>query len=334
MPMSTYGDITSGQGLEFIAKSLKTADAVTVLGKFITPIPLGQNMTDTVKVSAPNLFPVLTTPLAEGVTPTAQQLTYRDVTATVLQYGAYVEVTDKAADLLDRQIMVDCPKLLAQQAAETAEYLNWQAIIAGNQVFYANGAARSAVNTQASLTQIRNMVRLLQRNRAKRVTEMSNGALQINTKPIEAAYLVFCHTDCQNLIRSFTGFTPTSQYGGAREMLPEEFGSVDDIRFITSSALLPYEGIANVGGAVGANIPNAADPTKAAVYPMVMMGMDAVHQIAIKGKNQLTPKVRRPGQPSDSDPLGQRGSVATNFWWKTFVTNEAWLARIETAITL
>ena len=334
MPMSTYGDITSGQALLFIKKALKTAEAKTVLGKYITPIPVDQNLTDTVKVSAPNLFPVLTTPLAEGVTPTAQQLTYRDVSATVSQYGAWVELTDKAVHILDRKVKEDCPKLLAQQAAETAEYLNWQAMIAGNQVFYANGAARSAVNTQASLTQMRNVVRLLKRNRAEMVTEMSNGSLEIGTRPIEASYLVFCHTDLETMIRGLTGFVPTSQYGGAKEVLPSEFGSVDNMRFITTAALLPYEGIANVGGAVGAMIPNAADPTKAAVYPMVFMGMDSAHQVAIKGMQQLSPKVRLPGPPTDSDPLGQRGSVATNFYWKTFITNEAWIARIETATTL
>ena len=333
MAINTYGDITSGQAYKFIANALKVADEMSVLSKYITPIPLDKNSTDTVKVSAPNLFGVLTSPMAEGVTPTSQSLTYRDVSATVEQYGANIIITDKGVDLNDRMVMVDAPNVLAQQAAETAEYLNWQAMIAGNQVYYANGAARSALNTEFNITTLCKATRLLQRNRGRFHTKMLTGALEISTTPIEASYLAFCHTDLQPVIRALTGFTPVAEYGGGKG-LEYEFGSVENVRFITTPMLVPFAGAGNVGGAVGAMIPNDADATKAAVYPVVITGMDAVHMIALKGKNQMTPKVRKPGTPSDSDPHGQRGSVAVDFWWRTFITNEAWLVRIETAVTL
>jgi N4-gp56 family major capsid protein len=334
MAISTYGDITSGQGLQFIKNALKTADEICVLSKFTTPIPLDKNSTDTVKVSAPNLFGVLKTPMAEGVTPTAQQLTYRDVTATIDQYGANIVVTDKAANLLDREIFTDAPNLLSQQAAESLEWLAWQTMTNGNQVFYANGASRAAVNTEVSLTTLRKAVRLLMRNRARMIGKQLDGGLNIGTAPIEKAYYVFCHTDVQPVIRALAGFVHVSEYGSGSGKVDYEFGSVENMRFITTPMLLPFEGDANKGGAVGAMIPNDTTAANAAVYPLVILGENAVHSIALKGMNQMTPKVRRPGTPSDTDRHGQRGSVAIDYWAKFFITNEAWLTRVETAVTL
>ena len=55
--------------------------------------------------------------------------------------------------------------------------------------------------------------------------------------------------------------------------------------------------------------------------------------VPLQGSNAITPIVLNPNNPSQSDPLGQRGSVA----WKTYQTaailNEAWFARVEVAAT-
>ncbi|MCD2476522.1 N4-gp56 family major capsid protein, partial [Staphylococcus aureus] len=69
------------------------------------------------------------------------------------------------------------------------------------------------------------------------------------------------------------------------------------------------------------------------VYPIVIVGQDAYGTVALKGATAITPMVLNPGTPRGGDPLGQRGTVG----WKTYFTairlNEAWMARLEVAVT-
>jgi len=76
----------------------------------------------------------------------------------------------------------------------------------------------------------------------------------------------------------------------------------------------------------------SADASHADVYPILYFARDAYGTVALKGQNAITPTVINP-TPTKSDPLGQRGSVG----WKTMQTavilNDAWMARLECAVT-
>jgi N4-gp56 family major capsid protein len=69
------------------------------------------------------------------------------------------------------------------------------------------------------------------------------------------------------------------------------------------------------------------------VYPVLFVAADAYGIVPLQGEGAVTPMVKNPGKPSDSDPLGQRGFVS----WKTYQTaiilQPLWMARLETACT-
>lgn len=323
-----YGDITPQQGVFAIKDMLKTADQQLVLNRFFKQYQTPKNVTNQFKFRGRNLFAPLTTPVAEGVTPSGQTLTYRDITGTYDQYMSWVEITDVASDFIDSDIWRDSKDNLAQQAGETNEMQAWTVATSGNSVSYSNSAAsRGATVTPFTLNDLHRATRNIRRNRGLMVQEQLSPSINVGTQPIEKAYLCFCHTDMEPVIRGLAGFVHVSEYGSTKG-LEFEFGSIENVRFITTAMFEPYRDT-RVGGAVGTNVPADSDATKAAIYPMVFYAQEAIGCISLKGINAFTPIVRMPGTPSDTDPGGQRGSVANKWYYKAAILNEAWLHRVE-----
>lgn len=322
---TTYGDIGQRTAAWAATEMLAHAEPILVLSKFGQSKPLPKNKADTVKFRRPIPFVIPDTPLAEGVTPTAQQMQYEDVEVQIKQWGAWVEITDIVNDLAEDPVLSDASMLCGEQAAETVEVQTWGAIRAGTNVFYANGSARADVNTKISLAKQRAVTRALKAQRAKKVTSMVGGSPNYSTEPVDAAFIAFAHTDLEADIRDMTGFVPTEKYG-TMKALPYEIGKVEDVRYILSPVLDKF---ADAGGTAGAMVSTTG--TNADVYPVVYVGKESYGLVPLKGKGAVTPKVLNPDTPRGGDPLGQRGSVG----WKTYfvakVLNETWLARLEVA---
>lgn len=337
MPTTQYGDISQRTAAWAASEMLSHAEPILVLSKFGQSKPLPKNKADTVKFRRPVPFPVVSAPLTEGVTPTAQQMQYEDVTVQIKQWGAVVEITDYVADLAEDPVLADASTLSGEQAAETVELQTWGALKAGTNVFYANGAARNEVNTPISLAKQRAVTRGLKGNRAKKVTSMVGGSPNYSTEPVDAAYIAFAHTDLESDIRDMGGFTPTEKYG-TMKALPYEIGKVEDVRYVLSPVLDKWEdagGDANVDGSVDGSLEVVSTTgIKADVYPVVYIGKEFYGLIPLKGANAIKPSVINPSSVSKSDPLGQVGYVG----WKTYfvakILNEGWGARMEVAASV
>src|SRR5690606_24812714 len=140
---------------------LKHAAPVTVLDKFGMLRPMPKNKTQTIKFRRPKVFTAATTPLVEGVTPTATQFSYEDVEATLKQYGQIVEITDVIEDTHEDPVLNDAAEQAGENIGRTTEALTYGVLRAGTNVFYANGTSRAAVNTPVSLKKVRAVVRAL-----------------------------------------------------------------------------------------------------------------------------------------------------------------------------
>jgi N4-gp56 family major capsid protein len=308
---------------------LAHAEPVIILNKFAQTKPLPKNKADNIKFRRPIPFAVATTPLVEGVTPTAQAMQYEDVPVTINQYGAVVVITDKVNDLAEDPVLKDSAMLCGEQAGETIEAITWGVVKAGTNVAFANGSEVTAVNTAIGINKLRGAVRFLMAQRAKRLTKMLSGSTAYATKPIEAAYIAVGHTDMEADIRSLAGFTPVAAYGSRQPLCAEEVGSVESVRFVLSPMLAPtlaagsstLNGMKSVGG------------TAVDVYDLVIFGQDAFGAVPLKGAGAITPKVLNPDTPDKSDPLGQRGYVSWKAWYAAVRLNESWMVRIRTGVT-
>lgn len=337
-----YGDITPAIAAYAVVRMLTRAQPLLQLERFGQTYPLPTNSTQTAKFrryymtgatgsagsgSGSFSIPVATTPLVEGVTPAGSKLSNVDYTVTLSQYGDFITITDVVMDTHTDPILQQATDILGEQAALTVETLRFNVLKAGTNVFYSNGSARTDVNTAISLTVQRQITTGLNRQNAKKITSIVASTPDYNTKSVEAAYMAVCHPDLESDIRGMTGFKPVADYGPHTSPMEGEIGSVEQVRYLSSTVIAPW---ADGGGAKGSM--RSTSGTSADVYPVLYFGRDAFGIVPLKGKSSMTPMVVNP-KPAPGDPLGQRGTVGWKLWTATVILQEAFMARLECAAT-
>jgi N4-gp56 family major capsid protein len=324
MPATTYGDISPRTAAYAAVDLLERGLPLLVLEKFMQAKTLPGNKSKSMTFRRYNALALATTPLTEGVTPTSKKLTATDVTATLYQYGDLVEITDVVEDTHEDPVLKEALAVLGEQSAQTIETIRYNVLKAGTNKFYANGTARTDVNTAIADGDIKLIVRALKRQNAQFHTSIVKSTPAFNTEAVLPCYVCVAHTDCEADVRALTGFIDAKDYGTTKPM-EGEIGAVGNVRFIISNIFTSY---ADGGGAFGTMISTSG--VSADVYPFIFLAKNAWGGIALKGKYAISPTVINP-TPSKSDPLGQRGSVS----WKTMQTavilNDAWMAVLEAA---
>lgn len=343
---TTYGDISPAVAAYSVVRMLKRAMPYLHLEKFGQTYPLPTNSTQTAKFrryflsgatgsagtgSGAFYIPVATTPLVEGVTPSGSRLANQDYTATLSQYGDFVTITDVIQDTHTDNVLQSATDILGEQAALTVETLRFNVLKAGTNVFYANSVAgRSSIVTAISLADQRRVTTGLNRQNAKKITQVVASTADYNTKSVEAAYMAVCHPDLETDIRSMTGFKPVSDYGPHTTPFEGEIGSVEQVRYLSSTVIAPW--VDSGGTAVTNSLRYTTANTACDVYPILYFGRDAFGIVPLKGKSSMTPMVVNP-KPSSGDPLGQRGTVGWKLWTTTIILQEAFMARLEVGAT-
>ena len=333
MATTTYGSL-SQRTVAYAAKEmLAHAEPILVLNKFGMAKPMPKNKAEKVKFRRPvplDIDATLLGGLTEGSPNPSKAITYEDVEVTLGQYGEVVEITDRVQDLAEDPVLKDASMLCGEQAAETIEVLTWNVLQGGTNVFYSDAAtARNEVNNVITLQKQRAITRALKGERAKKVTSMVSSSVKYGTEAIDASFIAFAHTDMESDIRNMTGFVPTEKYGSMKA-LPYEIGKVEDVRYILSPVLAS---IADAGGLASTNSTVSTTGTNADVYPVIYIAKDSYGHVALKGAEAITPSILNPGTPSKSDPLGQLGYVGWKTYHKAFIANEAWMARLECAVS-
>jgi N4-gp56 family major capsid protein len=335
MAITSYGDISPRVGAYAVAKFLSHAGPVQVLARLgqIESVPLNKGQTVKFRRMVP--YAAVTAPLVEGVTPSVKGTTVEDVTCTLQQWGDLHGLTDVIQDTHEDPLLDKMMMLSGQQAAATFEQIIYNVVKGGTAVAYANGAARTDVNTVISLNKQRGVIRTLQAAKARKFTSILSGSPNIGTTPVEAAYVAIAHTDLGPDIRNLTGFTPVAQYGSMKPLCAEEIGSVEDVRYILTPDLASW---ADGGGTKGSMYSTTG--TSADVYPVLYFGEEAFGCTPLKnqrigaGNNMVVePTVLNPGTKTKDDPLGQRGFVGWKAWFQAVRLNETWMKRLEVAVT-
>lgn len=267
--------------------------------------------------------------LAEGTTPTADTLVPQDISVKIKQYGCLYELTDVVADTYEDDVPAEMLKQCGERIGLLREMIRFGAVKACTNVFYGGTASsRATVNGAITLNLLRKVSRNLQANHAKRVTGILSPSVNISTKPIEASYLVFVHPDAEADIRDLKNFTHVSAYGSRKPIHPQELGSCENFRFVTSPELAPYS---SAGAVVGTT--KLAGSPNIDVYPFIMVGEDAWGQLALRGGDAVDPTYIQPGQKDKSDPLGQRGYIGAKFYMNCVLLNEGWMAVVEAGVS-
>jgi N4-gp56 family major capsid protein len=132
---STSSGISQRTNVYAERQMLKHAMPVMVLektGPLTKPMP--KNKSSTIKFRRPITFDAATVPLQEGVTPTATQFRYEDVSVSLSQYGQVVEITDVIEDTHEDPVLNDAVVQLGENIGRTMEALNYAVVRGGTNV--------------------------------------------------------------------------------------------------------------------------------------------------------------------------------------------------------
>lgn len=265
----------------------------------------------------------------EGVTPTPDTLIAQDITVTLRQYSCLYMYTDKMAEMYEDNIPDEIKIQTGERMGLVREMIRYGALKACTNKFYVGGSSRSAVNGPITLPILRKVSRSILGNRGKMVTQILAPSANFNTSAVEAAMLVFHHTDCENDVRNIEGFKEVASYGSRKPAHAMEVGSSDRYRFIGSPELAPITD----AGATAAGTGMLTSGTKVDVYPMVVVAADAFGDVALRGMRSFDITHLPHSKPDKSDPLGQRGYMGASFWSAMFVQNDGWMAVVEVGVT-
>jgi len=334
MTTTKYSDsgISPRTNVYAVRQMLKHAGPVVVLDKFGLMQKMPKNKTQTIKWRRPNVFSAASVPLVEGVTPSTTQFSYTDVEATLKEYGQLVEITDAIEDTHEDPVLNDAAVQAGENIGRTIEALTYGVVRAGTNVVRANGSARTDINTPVTLNGLRSVVKSLKAQKAMMITKVLDGSVNYATRSVEAAYIAVCHTDLEPDLRNLAGFLPVAQYGSRKTVHDQEFGTVENVRFVTTPDLTPFTDAGGAkAGAVGTMVSTTG--TSADVYPILIFGKEAYGVVPLRGMESVSPSIIPPGKKDKSDPLGQRGYVGWLTWFTSKILNDNWLYRYEVAAT-
>ena len=260
---------------------------------------------------------------SEGVTAAPDTVTPMDVTVVMQQYSCLYGFTDKTYDLYEDDIPGAMITQVGERVSLVNELINYGALRAcTNQYYGGTGTTVATTNGGITLGLLRKIAKNLMANHGKPVNSMLGASAKYGTDPVAAGFNVYCHTDLEPDIRDIPGFIPVEKYASGTPM-PNEIGKVERFRFITTPDL---PSVQDGGAAVGATGLSSTTGSNIDVYTLIVTAQDAWSQVAVRGKDALSPTYLPPGQKSKSDPHGQRGYAGTIWYKAVMVENNGWMA--------
>lgn len=324
-----YGDLDPRIGVYKIGKLINRVVANRFLYKTAQKMNFPKNNGKTAIGRRYESLDIPDAAISEGITPSETPVSYTDVQATLLQWGAYIRLTDHVLDLHEDQIVSEFEKLLSEQMEKRLETLDWLKVTGGTNVFYANGTARTDVNTVIANGDLKVIERSLLAAEAQYYKRNIGGKPKDNTYPIASAFVACGHTDCKSDIENLTGYKAVHEYASPDMRLSEyEIGAVGNFRFV----LHPwYTSYADAGGAKGTM--KSTSGTLADVYPIVVLTEDCWASLDITQTMNSGKILLNMPKAISGDELAQRGSLGWKLYDAGMILNDTQIARLEVAVT-
>ena len=266
-----------------------------------------------------------TTALSEGVTPDSSQISSTDITATALQYGAWVELTDWLKMTTQDQklgYLTEISEVLGDQMGDTIDQLTATVLSAGSTKQYAQGVAgRTSVAAGMYLTrdEIIKATTTLLGNNAKYMREAIKASDGFNTSPIMESFIGIIHPNTYRTLRDEPGWVPVSEYGDPNDRIsPAEVGSLEDVRFLVTTNATVFA----AGGAGSID-----------VYSTIIFGQEWYGVTRIAGHEvEIITKVAEGNNDNTSDPLNQRNTMGWKISFVPKILQQNFGMRVEHAV--
>lgn len=339
---SSYGDLSKHDAYTIQKRMLPIAKRLLTFAKFAQRETKPSKEGLEIRHRRYERFPIVDTPIAEGVTPNFVNLQHTTIKHILQQYGSYVNTTDIMLAASHDPIVQVITERQAQQAGETLDFISYKEFRAGSQVGYGRNAGntgRSDVNlhiagTNATppaapwnvnqTTLLDRAIRVLENNDATKIKEQLDASDGVTTSPLRESFVAIGHVDLRQDLEKIPGYVPVEQYADQSDVMEGEVGAARGVRFILTTQAMPFKGAGAAVGTTGLKSTGG----NIDVYPVVIMASDFGGCATLGGKDSLRSKVVTP-KPGPGDPLGQRGTVAWDTMYSCVILQDLYLYRIE-----
>ncbi len=251
-------------------------------------------------------------PLVEGVNPIGSKLNVTSVTATVEQYGDFIEQSDLLELTAIDNTIVEATKQLSAQAGLTMDTIVRNEIVGGTNVLYCPKISNGTETEVTSRSEI-DKTSLL---RVKDVFKAAAELKAMNAPKIDGYYVGIIHPYVAYDLMQEAGnqWMEVQKYATPENMLKGEIGCLGGVRFVESTEAKIW----------------AEGTDGCAVFATLILGADAYGVTSVDGGG-IEHIVKQKGY--GNDPLNQRSSVG----WKALKTAkrlvEEYMIRVESGST-
>ena len=294
------------------SKLLSTPERNLVHNLFATPVELPDNngfIDRQSRYDRLDLFPV---PMDDAQTnPPSQQLNRVDVDCRVRVYATYIVLTRQVTITNEDPVLNSAAARLGQAARETQDALQRDNLESSASIINCVGGGNGDLPTEMALSDVDDVVTVLQNNSAEYITMMIPGENKFGTSPIGDAYGCMLTTRMIPVLNSIDGFVRKFQYPNISETLASEWGGVNNGRFFVSE----QGSVTASASLLGNDIANC--------FFSAREGYKVVWQAGGKMKFIYLP----PGY--NNDPCMLRHTAGCSFYQGQCITNDLWVQNLR-----
>lgn len=205
------------------------AEPKLVHDQFAQKHPIPKNGGKTIEFRKYSPLPKLLTPLTEGVTPDGQKISMSVITATVAQYGGYVELSDILLLTAIDNNLVQATKLLGSQAGRTLDTITREELNAGTNVVYSGGVLARYQLTGGAGDNTDKYLKVDDVKKAVRALK------KMNAEKIDGDYVGIINQDCTYDLMNDPDWKYPHQYVDTENIYAGEIGRIAGVRFVETS---------------------------------------------------------------------------------------------------
>ena len=234
---ATETDTTNSEGLSAEAKTfyekrlLDEAEPLLVHDQFGEKYPIPKGGGKTIEFRRFNALPKSLTALTEGVTPDGQNMSVESLTATVDQYGGWVQSSDLLEMTAFDPILIERTRVLGNQAGRTLDTITREKINAGTNVIFAS-KKENGVETEIAVREDLTEKCNLSIDPIFQAVAMLKAQ---NAKPFGDKYIGLIHPYNSYQVMSSPGWLDVQKYSNAEKIFNGEIGAVGGCRFVENS---------------------------------------------------------------------------------------------------
>jgi len=274
---------------------------IHMMGAQIRSLPQKNSSTVTFR-RYDNLADALT-PLTEAVTPNSESVSKFDITATALQYGKVVELSDTVIITVQDRTSNEVADMLTQNMNSTLDKIVRNMLNATASGIACTNGFNGGTPTEINQTDIDLAIDYLEGNNAVKYVPVLEGQNKFGTAPRWASYWGLINSDLRSDLKAVSSFLSRNQYPDPKAALQAELGSTDEVSWLMSSEV--YE--------------------SAGTYNNIIFGQNAFARIAI---DDLSSEFIIKPLGWGEDRLNQRQSMGWKSFFASVILDDGWVTNL------